>query len=408
MENNQINRDLKWYLNQQSDLQLSLFSHYVEMLKILANQILEDEVKTKTGERYDREKPEQGRYSRWGSNPGSIRIGEEKVPLRVPRIHDNQANTTESPLNYHKLQAELPSEELMRKVLLGISQSDYESVVKQGAESFGLSQSSVSRAFIEQTSKALEEFENRDLGYNDFLALVIDGKHLAKDQMIIALGITSNGVKIPIGLVQSVSENKQAVIGLLNNLIARNFRFEEGILAIADGSKAISSAIKEVMGGYVIIQRCQWHKRENIVSYLNENLAHHFRGRLQAAYDNPDYEGARSALLEVLNELEKINHSAANSLKEGMEETLTIHKLGYAKLGNSFTTSNTIENVNHLITKHIGRVKNWKNPNMKMRWMTAALLQIQRKLRRVNNYDKLHLLRQAIKTELNLPQQMIA
>jgi transposase-like protein len=408
MENTENNRDLKWYLNQASDIQLSIFSHYVEMLKIMANQLLEDEVKSKTGERYDRDKPEQGRYSRWGSNPGSIRIGEEKVPIRVPRIYDNQTNRTESPQNYNNLQADLPSEELMRKVLLGISQSDYESVVKQGSESFGLSQSSVSRAFIEQTSKALEEFENRDLGYYDFIALVIDGKHLAKDQMIIALGITSNGVKIPIGLIQSVSESKRAVIGLLNNLIARNFRFEEGILAIADGSKAISSALKEVLGGYVIIQRCQWHKRENIVSCLNESRAHEFRGKLQAAYDNPDYEGARSALLEILNELEELNHTSANSLREGMEQTLTIHKLGFATMGSSFTTSNTIENVNRLINKHIGRVKNWKNPNMKMRWMTAALLQIQRKLRRVNNYDKLHLLRQAIKTELNLPQQMIA
>jgi putative transposase len=408
MQNKENQRDLEWYFNQQTEVQLSLFSHYIEMMKIMANNLLQEELKEKTGERYQRERPESGRYSRWGSNPGSIRIGEEKVPVRVPRIYDKDTNRTLSPEIYERLKAELPSQEVMKKVILGISQKDYEEVVKQGAESFGLSQSSISRAFIEETGKALEEFENRDLRYYDFLALVIDGKYLAKDAMVIALGITITGVKLPIGIIQSSSENKEAIKGLLDNLISRNFRYDQGILAIVDGSKALSSAVKEVFEGFVVIQRCQWHKRENVISYLNERQADYYRTRLQVAYDKPDYHSARTELLNVLNELERINHSAAKSLREGMEETLTIHRLGFAEMGSSFRTTNTLENINHLIMKHIGKVKNWRSSYMKMRWMAAALLQVEKKLRRVDNYYKLDLLRTGIKSELKLKREMIA
>src|SRR5512146_2779354 len=393
MKDKQINRNLKWYLEQTEDMQLSLFSHYVEMMKIIAGQLLEDEVRGKAGGRYEKEKPEEGRYSRWGSNPGSIRIGEEKAKIRVPRIYDKENKTTESPERYRKLKAELPTEEVMKKVIMGISQNDYQEVTKQMTESFGLSQSSISRAFVEQSSKALEEFEGRDLRHYDFIGLVIDGKYLSRDTIIIALGITSNGTKIPIGMIQSCSENKEAIKGLLENLIRRNFRFNEGILAIADGSKALSSAIKEVFSGFVIVQRCQWHKRENVVSYLSQRQGEEYRRKLQKAYDIEDYHSAKTELITIMNELENINHSAAKSLKEGMEETLTLHRLGFAGMGRSFRTTNIIENVNRLTIKHIGKVRNWKNSNTKMRWMAAALLEVEKKLRRVDHYDKLDLLR---------------
>jgi putative transposase len=408
MQNNENNKDIKWYLSQPMDLQISMFNHYIDLMKIMANNFLQEEVKQKTGDWYQRDRPESGRYSRWGSNPGSIRVGEEKVPIRVPRIYDKKNNNTSSPEIYEKLKADLPTPEVMKKILLGISQKDYEEVVKQGAESFGLSQSSISRAFIEETGKALQAFENRDLRYYDFIALVIDGKYLARDAMIIALGITSNGTKIPIGIIHSGSENKEAIKGLLDNLISRNFRYDQGILAIVDGSKALSSAVKEVFEGFVIIQRCQWHKRENVLSYLNESQKKYYRVRLQMAYDKKDYHSAKTELINLINELDRVNRSAARSLREGLEETLTIHRLGFAELGHSFTTTNTLENINHLIMKHIGRVKNWKNSYMKLRWMAAALLMVEKKLRRVDNYHKLDLLRTGIKTVLKLQKEMVA
>ncbi len=150
MQDTEITKEnLQWYIEQPIEMQMELFKHYVNMAKILANQFFEDEVRTKSGKKYSREKPEEGRYSRWGSNPGSIRVGEEKVKVRVPRIYDNQEDETIGLENYKKLsQIPLPTEELLKKIIIGLSQHDYKQVVQMASESFGLSQSTVSRAFL--------------------------------------------------------------------------------------------------------------------------------------------------------------------------------------------------------------------------------------------------------------------
>lgn len=403
-------QNLEWYQNQSLETQISLFGNFLEVAKLLANQMLEDEVKEKAGLRYEREKPSSGRYSRWGSNPGSIRVGEEKVKIKVPRMLDNQKKATESPDSYQKLRSiELPSESLMKRIILGLSQHDYQEVVKMGVESFGLSQSTVSKAFIEESTKALEEFEKRDLGLYDFIALVIDGKYLSKENTVIALGITISGEKIPLGFIQTTTENSNAVKGLLKDLIKRNFKYTQGILTLLDGSKGLRKAVDETFGKYALVQRCQWHKRENVLSYLSQEHQDQFRGKLQRAYSEPDYEIAKSKLKEIMIELMKINRSAARSLEEGLEETLTIHRLGLVEqLGRSFTTTNLIENLNSQLKKYIGRVKRWMNSDMRSRWMATALLQIERRMKKVNNYQKLHLLRTALKTELKIKQQKVA
>lgn len=191
-----------------------------------------------------------------------------------------------------------------------------------------MSQSTVSRTFIEESKKQLEEFEKRDLGLYDFVALVIDGKYLSRDNIVIALGVTITGIKVPLGFIQTTTENSEAVKGLLKNLIERNFHFEEGLPTIIDGSKGLRKAVEETFGNLSLTQRCQWHKRENVVGYLREEERDIYRGKLQRAYDEPDYETSKRRLLEVRDELKRINRTAANSLDEGLEETLTIHRLG--------------------------------------------------------------------------------
>ena len=407
MKNSKIKKEnLQWLIKQPVKMQHELFQNFVELAKMHYNQLVEEELKEKAGKKYERGK----RYNRWGSNPGSIRIGEEKVPVEVPRVYDKEEERTEEAENYSRLHnIEKPSEELMRKIILGLSQKDYERVTRTVLESFGMSQSSVSRSFIEESSKRLEEFENRDLGKYDFIALIIDGKYLSKDNIIIALGVTITGVKIPLGFVQATTENTEAVKGLIQDLIKRKFRFKEGILTIVDGSKGLKKAISETFGKYALIQRCQWHKRENVVSYLNKNQEDIFRGKLQRAYKEPDYETAKRRLYEIRDELEKINRSAARSLEEGLEETLQLHKLGLAEeLGASFSTTNLIENLNSQLRKYLGRIKKWVNPDMKARWLATSLTEIEHKMRRVNNYEKLYLLRTAIKSELKLKQQKVA
>ena len=147
-----------------------------------------------------------------------------------------------------------------------------------------------------------------------------------RDNIVIALGITITGIKVPLGFIQTTTENGKAVKGLLKNLISRNFHFEEGLLTIIDGSKGLKKAIEETFGEFTITQRCQWHKRENVVSCLREEEKDIYRGKLQRAYDEQDYETSKRRLFEVRDELKKINRTSANSLDEGLEETLTIHR----------------------------------------------------------------------------------
>src|ERR1035437_1387468 len=293
----------------------------------------------------------------------------------------------------------------MKKILVGLSEHDYEDVVKMGVENFGLSQSTLSRAFIEQSSKILEEFEQRDLSLYDFVALAIDGKYLSKENMVIALGVTISGEKIPIGFIQTTTENSEAIKGLFRDLIKRGFRFNEGLLTIVDGVRGLSKAIRETFGEFALIQRCQWHKREDVIGYLNEADKEKYRNKIQKAYNEPVYEIAKSEIYKIVSELNKINCSAASSLQEGLEETLTIHRLGlFTELGRSFPTTSIIENLNSHLEKYLGRIKYWINSNMRHRWVAGALLEIERKMRRINNYDKLHLLRNVLKTELKLEQ----
>lgn len=412
MQNKEITgKNLNWLLEQPIETQIELFRHYTEIAKLIANQVFEDEVHQKAGKRYQREgNDKEQNYSRWGSNPGSLLIGEERVKMRIPRLYDKNTGKTEGLENYKKLRGtEMPSEELIKRIIFGLSENNYGEVAKLTTESFGLSQSTVSRTFIEESKKALEEFEGRDLGNYDFIGLVIDGKYLSKEQVVIALGITITGDKIPLGFIHSTTENSKSIGELLKKLIRRNFNFTQGILTITDGSTGLIKAVKETFGEYAVAQRCTWHKRENVVSYLPKEKQDHYRGKLQRAYLEPDYQTAKIKLEEIRNELGKINRSAANSLAEGIEETLTIHRLGLVEeLGKSLLTTNVIESLNSQLGNYVRKVKYWSSSDMRARWVATSLLQIEKRMRKINNYQKLDLLRIAIKKELKLEQSKVA
>jgi len=411
MQNNNIRgKNLDWLKEQSLEYQLSLFQDYAEMMKILANNLMLEDIEKKCGERYSHSKPENGRYSRWGVNPGSIKVGQEKVPIEIPRYYDNQEERAQNSDIYSNIkQQDSPTEEMIKSILLGLSQQDYGRINKTISDSFGLSQSSVSRKFIENSSEKLEKYEKRDLGKYDFIGLLLDGKYLSGEQIVICMGITISGDKLLLGFIETTSENSKAVKGLLRNLLDRNFRFTEGLFCLIDGSKGLKKAINETFGKYCLIQRCQWHKRENVVSYLSDKDAPIFRAKMQSAYREPTYESAKSRLIEIKNDLMKINRTAANSLQEGLEETLTLHRLGLsAELGRSLSTTNCIENVNSKLAGYLRKIKCWKSPDMLARWIAMGLIEVESRMRRINNHKNLYLLRDAIKSELKLDQKMVA
>lgn len=238
--------------------------------------------------------------------------------------------------------------------------------------------------------------------------MFIDGKYLAKEQVLIVLGVTVQGEKVPIGFIQTATENSKSISELLANLIERGLKYEDGLLCVIDGSKGIYKAVKTVFGAYAVIQRCQWHKRENVLSYLPEHKAANYRKQMNKAYNIEDYQEAKQNLLEIINDLKVDNMSAARSLKEGLEETLTLHRLGLtADFKGSFSTTNAIENLNSQLGKYLRNVKRWTNSEQRYRWVASALFEIEQRMRRVNNYKKLHKMRTVLRQEVSEQKKII-
>lgn len=294
-------------------------------------------------------------------------------------------------------------EGLFRKVLLGLSCRDYEAAVEAVPGAIGLSKSTVSRAFKKATTAQLKAFQERDLSQHDVVALFLDGKSFARDAMVIALGVTMQGEKIFLGFVQTDTENAAVISSFMRELKERGLDLSAGALVIVDGAKGLRSGVLNVFKKQVLIQRCQWHKRENVLKHLAKSEQKHWRARLQRAYQRPSHTEAHRALKALRTELDDLNQSATASLDEGFEETLTLHKLGvFAVLGRSLKTTNILESVNAQAEQRCGRIDHWKNSAQKHRWLAAALLNIEPRLRRLSGYRHLPTLRAAIQEELHI------
>ena len=366
---------------------------------------LNREVAELAGARYERKELGRG-ARRHGHNRGSVRLGGSKQAIRVPRVRDKQG---EVPLGSYKLfhaQDGEKDELMFRRVLLGISSRNYEAAAEAVPGAIGLSRSTVSRTFIEQSAEKLKAFQERDLSQEDVVVVILDGKAFQEDLMVTALGITMGGQKLLLGFEQCGSENGRAVAQLLRRLQDRGLSASEGLLFVIDGSKGLDSAIREVFnrrGQKVAVHRCQWHKRENVISYLPKSDQKYWRGRLQEAYERPTYKEARAKLDQIKKELDEINLSAARSLEEGLEETLTLHRLGvFALLGKSLKTTNGLESIFSMAEEMTGRVDRWKNSSQKHRWLAAVLLDIETRLRRISGYRHLPRLRNALQAELGI------
>ncbi len=283
------------------------------------NELLQQEVVSLVGARYSRGGGE-GDYARWGRQPGSVYLGDQKVAVTVPRVRDLGRGQEVTLASYQALGRPRRAEEAaLRKVLKGLSCRDYQACVEPAAETFGLAASSLSRRFKRASAKKLAELTERDLSAYDLVALFLDGKTFGDDQMVIGLGVTLEGQKVVLGFVQTATENERACSAFLRGLVDRGLKIEAGLLCVIDGAKGLRKAVDQVFGDKAAVQRCQWHKRENVVSYLPVSKQATFRQKLQRAYDRPTYAKAKAALSRIRSELSLLNASAVGSLDEGFE-----------------------------------------------------------------------------------------
>jgi len=365
-------------------------------------EVLEQEVTALAGERYKR----QGitGYDRWGKQWGSVYLRDQKLPILVPRVRNQQEDKEIRLRSYERLQEPRNGDEgVLKRILHGLSCRNYEVCAEAVPEAFGLSGSTVSKRYIRASARELKRLCERRLEGYDFVALFLDGKIFGTDEMVIALGVTVEGRKIPLGFVQTGTENERVGREMIEGLLERGLKIADGLLCVIDGSKGLRKALYEVLGTKGLVQRCQWHKRENVIGYLPKGMQGSMRRRLQEAYEEPTYEKAKEKLLKIRKELQEINRSAVNSLDEGFEETLTLHRLGlFQELGISFKTTNCMESLMTLIAQKTDKVDYWRNSDQKHRWLAAALLDIQPRLRRVKRYRYLPQLRVAIQRVIQM------
>ncbi len=373
-------------------------------------ELLQQEVEELVGPRYGRGKGKDRENYRWGNQSGSVYLGEQKLPVEVPRVRNLTTGKEVTLEPYKKLQSPAQlDEKLLLKVLYGLSCHQYEKVALTVPESFGLSASSTSRRFIKASTRKLKELDQRRLEKYDFVTLILDGKSLAEQQVLIAVGVTVDGQKVILGFEQTATENAKVCNQFLQRLVERGLFYQQGLLFVIDGAKGLRKAIKDVFGDYAAVQRCQWHKRENVVAYLAKSEQKRFRSMLQQAYEQPTYNKAKQTLSNIRAELKLLNESAVRSLDEGLEETLTLHRLGvFQELGISLKTTNCLESINSQVARLTGRITYWKNSNQRHRWVASALLEIEKGLRKVKGYRQLPMLRKALQRELNIQHILAA
>lgn len=373
--------------------QASLIQHLIPVGLMALKELLEQEVQKIAGARYGRGSD----YFRWGKNPGWVYLGEQKIKLGVPRLRSKEGEEKKLE-SYEAMQNPGVIDRLtLGRVINGLSQRKFERAVLCAPETFGIKHSSISRRFVRASATKLRSFMERDLSEYDIVAIVLDGKSYAQHQIVIALGVTLKGEKILLGFIETGTENYKVCRDFLVSLQGRGLNSEQEILFVIDGAKGLKKGVQNVFGVKTWIQRCQWHKRENVVSYLNKDEKENFRRKLQAAYEEPTYVKAKARLCAIHRELECINLSAASSLEEGMEETLTLHRLGlFRELGISLKTTNILENINRLLEMTTGRVNYWSSSNHRQRWVATALLEIEPRLRPIKGNNFLPALRYAM------------
>jgi transposase-like protein len=351
----------------------------------LMDLLMQEEVREVVGERSQRQAERTA--SRWGSERGYCVVMGQKVPIERPRVRttDDQEVRLGSYEMFHR--GEPLTETVWEKLMLGLSTRKYGQAVREFSEAYGLEKSAISEHFIEASREKLKALMERRLDKTRLCALLIDATPFEGQQMVAALGIDEYGRKTILGIRQGATENATVVGELLGDLAERGLDFTEPRLYVLDGGKALTAAVKKHAGEGATIQRCQVHKRRNVLDHLTDEQKPGVAKKLNAAYALEDYAGAKNALNALHRELMDLNPSAARSLGEGMEETLTVHRLHLPmQLRKTMASTNVIESAFSIVEQVCKNVKRWHGGDQRERWVGSGLLVAEKQFRRVQGY----------------------
>jgi transposase-like protein len=360
--------------------------------------MLEEDRTAICGRRYAHEPDRPA--SRAGTTRSEVVLGGRKVTIQRPRVR-----TAAGEVALPTFQAMTATDPLDRRVveqmLLGVGTRQYaRSLEPLGPEikSRGTSKSVVSRRFVARTAAQLAAWQSAPLDAVDLIALLIDGVHVGDHCLIVALGIAADGQKHALGLWDGSTENATVCQGLLGNLQSRGLRTDRSLLVILDGSKALRKAVHAIFGEAALVQRCQVHKMRNILEYLSDRQRPWAQAILRRAYQSADVRTAQRLLLDLARRLETEYPSAAESVREGLDETLTVLTLNLsARLRRSLATTNAAESLLSR-TRHVKRnVKRWRGGQMMLRWVAAGVLEAVKGFRRMKGYADMPMLVAALR-----------
>jgi transposase-like protein len=340
------------------------------------------------------------RAYRHGHEPRQVTLGGRRVQVNKPRVRSVDDEEIELRTFRTFAKRDLLNEAALGRMLAGLSTRRYSAGLEPvgKVEARATSKSAISHRFIQGTEQKLAELFGRDLSQLDLVAIFIDGVEIAEHCVVVALGIDAEGRKHPLGLWEGTTENKTVCNALFGNLIERGLHVEQPRLFVIDGGKAIRAAVLSTFGTYAVIHRCREHKRRNVLEHLPQAERMFVSRKLNKAWSEPDARRAEAQLRALAKQLETKHPGAAASLLEGLEETLTVTRLGLSgSLLDTFKSTNPIESMISIARDVTGNVKRWKNGKMVVRWMAAGLLDAEKRFRRVKGYRDMPMLRVALR-----------
>ena len=335
-------------------------------------------------------------HHHWGTTSTALPFGGRHVVIERPRVRrkGKGGKEVELPSVAEARKADPMPEHVAEQVVLGVSTRGYKrglEPVDESLETRGESKSNVSRALIEQTAEQLAAFVDRRLDDVQLAAMFIDGIEIAQHAVVIALGVTHDGTKVPLGVWCGSTENHVVATEMLQRMLGRGLRVDGPLLFVIDGGKGLRKALNDVFGDRAVVQRCQVHKARNVRDHLPQERRAYVRRQMREAYKSKSAKTAKAMLGQLASWLEANGEdAAAASLREGLDETLTVLRLGLPKtLGRTFATTNPIENMNGTIRRVTRNVKRWRGETMIRRWVALGIAESQRGFRRVKGHGQM-------------------